>query len=338
MQKLITIIIAAVIIYAVIDAKNIIAPDKPKAHGLEQTQTPPHEHAQTTAPQAKPEPEGGFIEKSLSQVLINVIKSPEGRAFLEKVVKPANAPISNSAYTIKLNDIAILGELFRIETVSPGEGPKVSCGHIVTINYQITNSNRVIIESGQKNFRLGSHDMIPALSNIIIGMQKGEIRKGVVPKKYAYDSPLFSGKQPQQATEFYNIQVGLIDAIPNNFADESVKIFDDEVAYTIPYLCGDLAIFNAKIMRANGETIYDSKHLRKKLTISIGDNLYPMIFSHALFNKTPVGTRTVICKGKHLRALFSKETSKIFKTRALQPNIDEFFVVEFSDFKRAGEN
>ena len=296
---------AALIIYAVIDAKNKVAPPK-----TEQTVNNTSSDTSTDEPKVvmlDPEKtelavEGGIIEKSLSKILINVIKTPEGRSFLEHIVRPANSPLSGE-YTLKINNDSFIKDIFKTKIVTEGEGPKVSCGHIVTVDYQITNSRRFIVESGKKTFALGSRDVIIGLNNVIVGMRKGESKIAQIHKHYAYESPYFKGKPPVDPTDYYIVKVSLIEAIPHNFIDDSVKIFDDEVSYSIPYLCGDNAIFDANIMKIDGTSIYDSKTKGKQISMILGDGLYPMIFSHALFNKTPFGTRTVICKGQYLRGL-----------------------------------
>ena len=328
MQRLLTILIAAAIIYIVVDAKQAIMPPPPP-----ETQPTISDPLDPTAP--RPEIEGGFIEKSISKVLINVIKSPEGRSFLEKVVRPADQSITGE-YTQKVNNNSITTELFRMETSAPGDGPKVSCGHTVTVQYEILNMQRVIVESGTKTFTLGTRDIVPALSNVVVGMRKGETRKATSPKLFAYDSPNFNGKQPPFPTDYYQIKAHLVDVKIDNFVDDNVKIFDDEIAYIVPYLCGDPATFDAKIMRINGEVIYNSVDRNHKITMNIGDNSYPMIFSHALFNKTPFGTRSVICTGKHLQTL-STEPSKLSYKSLPQLNQTEFFLIEFSNFKREGK-
>lgn len=35
--------------------------------------------------------------------------------------------------------------------------------------------------------------------------------------------------------------------MPKNFVNEDVKVFDDEIAYKLPLLCGGNAIYNARI-------------------------------------------------------------------------------------------
>jgi len=329
MQKFLTLAIAAVIIYVVVDAKQSLMPAQTSKN------TPPEPYsADLLDPNTpRPEIEGGMIEKSVSKVLINVLKSPEGRSFLEKVVRPADRPITGD-YSQKVNNESIIKELFRIEVIKPGEGPKVSCGGTVTVKYEVLNMQRVIIESSAKTFILGSHDIIPGLSNIVVGMQKGEVRKAMIPKSFAYDAPNFSGKKSEFPSDYYQITATLVDAAASGFINDNIKIFDDEIAYTVPYLCGDKATFDAKITRTNGEVIYNSNN---KITMNIGDNSYPIIFAHALFNKTPFGTRTAICKGEYLESLDANGKNKIFPKSEVRPNHNEFFLIEFSNFKQEGK-
>lgn len=323
MQKFLTLVMVAVILYVVTQSKS-------EMHSVSNQDQETIQKIEKKSDDLMPEIEGGFVEKSLSNVLINVLKSKEGRDFLEKVVRPIDKPL-NGEYSLEINNYNIVNELFKIQTILPGSGPKASCGHIATINYEIINSNKGIVESGTKTFTLGDAKMIRGLSNIIVGMQKGETRKAMIPEQYAYADPHFNGVQPSHPTSYYYVTVSLIDIMPNNFVDESVKIFDDEIAYVIPHLCGDKTTFNAKITKTSGETLFDSFSSEHPITMHLGDNTYPMIFSHALFNKTSFGTRTVICKGQHLRSLFSQEKSKIFTKPSDQPNLNEYFLLEIKD-------
>ena len=326
MPKILTLIIAAAIIYAVIDAKRTLTPATAPTPA-QQSQT------QTEGPSdAKQNLDGGLIEKTLSKIMINVLKSPEGKDFVSKVITPANTPISGE-HTLKVNNMTLVPELFHVEVKTAGSGPAVSCGHIVKVDYKITNSKNVIVDSAQKTFRLGDPEVIPGLSNIIVGMQKGESRKAMLHKNYSYNSPHFRGNKPEQATDYYYAEVTLLDAAPENFVDEKVKIFDDEIAFAVPYLCGDPAVFDAKIMKIDGTVIYDSELSGHKIHMHLGGHEYPMIFSHALFGKVPVGIRTVICKGQYLKSLESNGLSKIFpKNGRIQEK--DFVMIEFGGFKR----
>jgi hypothetical protein len=283
---------------------------------------------------ASPEMRGNFVEKSLSKVLVNILKTPEGRAFLEKTIRPAQDPVSGTQYTIKSNNALVLNELFKIKTTVEGSGPKASCGHFVRVNYKITDSHNHIMDSGiNKSLHLGEMEIIPALDSIISGMKIGEKRTAVIHQKYAYGAPNFRGNKPHKLAEYYLADITLLDIKPDNFTDDSVKIFDDEIAYAIPCLCGDFIEFNAKISEVSGKVIFDSRKANKKTSMTLGNSAYPMIFSHALFNKIPVGTRTVICKGSHLRSLASEKMSTIFPKE--QPKSDEFYLIEFSDLSIA---
>lgn len=44
--------------------------------------------------------------------------------------------------------------------------------------------------------------------------------------------------------------------------------------------------------------MYDSKSSGNKINMKIGNLAYLVIFSYALHNKIPLGTRTVIAKGR----------------------------------------
>ena len=320
---------AAAIIYFVIDAKRSLTPATlPTPAQPEQTQSN-QTQTEATTNEKTPNMEGGVIEKTLSKVMVNVLQTPEGKEFMSKLITPANKPITGE-YTLKVNDLILTKELFHIDVTSAGVGPKVSCGHTVKVDYTITNSKNIIVDSGQKTFRLGDSEVILGLSNVIVGMQKGETRKAMLHKNYSYNSPYYSGNKPEQATDYYYVNVTLLDAAPENFADDKVKIFDDEIGFAVPYLCGMPATFNAKIMKIDGTVIYDAK----ETNMYLGDDKYPMIFSHALFNKVPVGTRTVICRGGNLKSFDMDGVNKVFPKAQERPTAKDFFLIEFSGFKQ----
>jgi hypothetical protein len=129
----------------------------------------------------------------------------------------------------------------------------------------------------------------------------------------------------------FKLNIDLIDVIPKNFVGNDVKIFDDEIAYNLPLLCGQPAIFDAKITKlSNGEVVYDSKNNGVKIGMDIGNGIYPVIFSHALHNKIPVGTRTVIAKGQLFKSFVTKN-SVIFKDSELPA--EEYFMLELANFE-----
>jgi hypothetical protein len=119
--------------------------------------------------------------------------------------------------------------------------------------------------------------------------------------------------------------------MPPNFIGDDVKIFDDEIAYKLPLLCGSNAVYHAKITKlTNGEVLYDSKPSGAKINMQIGNLSYPLIFSYALHNKIPIGSRTVIAKGKLFKS-FLTEFSIIFpKTKLVEA---EIFMLELYDFE-----
>jgi len=315
MQKLLTFIIAAAIIYTLMNAKL-------DQFQKEKQATPAVEVAVAAGPD--PEPEGNFLEKSLSKLLINILKTNEGRTFFENLIQPANRPLSAGGEAFKLDNSKLVEGIFKITTYGEGAVGPASCGHIVSVRYQLTTLTNTLIEEGEKTFSLGSDEAMVGMSDIIVGMYEGQSREGFIPQKYAHPA-----KNPNTA---YKLKATLLSITPKLYASPlDIKIFDDEIAYSTPCLCGDRATFDVNIKRINGDVIYDSAKSGQKISMIIGDLAYPMIFSYALFNKVPVGTRTVLAQGKYLRSLATGDISRIFQKE--QPAKDEFFIIEFKNFE-----
>ena len=334
MQKIITMLIVGIILYIMMDYKRSQPTlSKPNTSKTEITQEEKQIEASNETVEKKAEViEGTFLEKSASKVLINLLKNDTSRIFIENMIRPMNESGAPSDFSFKINDYKIVEGILNIHDIYEGKGGKASCGHIATANFRITNLQNVIIDSGTKTFRLGSGDVVPALDNVIVGMRVGGVREGLAHARYAYGAKSYKGKAPTGAGEYYKINVTLTHLIPESFDDGTTKIFDDEISYKDPLMCGDHALFNAKIMKMDGDVVFDSKTQKGKIEMFLGDMKYPMIFSHALFNKTKVGARTVICKGKYLRSLLNKNSSLIFPKAEQQPAENQFYLIEFSDF------
>lgn len=322
MQKLITLIIAGLIIYVVMNEKFAdLYKDRPVVK--QQTTQSPSENAE----EAKME--GNFLEKSLSKMLVNILKTDEGRTFFENLIQPANKPLGADGAVFKLDNSQMVTGMFKTKTSGIRKDGPASCGHIVTAHYQITSLSNMLVEEETKTFNLGGSDVMIGLSDIIVGMYEGETREGMIMPQYAVGA-----KDPKVA---YKVKVALQSIMPKMLIDpDKVKIFDDEVAYKRPYLCGERAIFDVKISKCSGEVVYDSQKFDRKVNMVLGDLAYPMIFSHGLFAKVPVGTRTVIAQGKYFRGLAISSVNKIFQKEQLPA--EEYFLVEFKNFEEDGRS
>jgi hypothetical protein len=281
--------------------------------------------------------EGTVLEKYLSNVAANVLKTPEGRAFFENLVTPIGIGIeSKDAGSTEDIQNNMLESLFKVAILHKGEGRTACCGHIVQFKYQITDGFGHVIEPEQTTIaQLGQRKILPALENIIAGMKVGELRGATSPGEYAYDVKQFK-KQDVRFGEPVKIEVRLLDVQPNFVIDpSSLRIFDDRIAFQIPLLCGDMVKFRVKILKFDGEVLYDSNIAfnQNKIQMRIGDQTFPAIFSYALHKKVPVGKRTIITPGKYMRSMFSKDVNKIFSGKYNLPDEKEHFLVEFYDIE-----
>lgn len=319
MNKFLAYIIGGLIIYSIVDSKMV-----EKQHNKVQE---PKEVVADDASDTDVLMKGNIIERSLSNVIVNALKTPEGRTFFENLVQPKNKSILGDNVGFKLDGSQIVDSLFKIQTIGEGTIGPVSCGHVVHAQYQILTMDNIIVEEDRKTFRIGSGEVMKGLENAMIGMYIGQTRKAVILAPYGYKTQLSDMKKPGVN---YQIQVTLIDIIPKTFiTKDMVKIFDAEIAYKAPCLCGSKVSFNMLISTINGEVIYDSKKANKKNEMILGDLSFPMIISHGLSGKIPVGKRTVIAQGKYFRSLGDKAKNRIFPDKQLP--MDEYFLIEFSD-------
>ena len=318
MQKILTFIIACGIIYMIVQ-KNIQSLDVKDVLPINNSKET------ITQPQEKKEDKqkGTFLEKTLSNILVNVLKTEEGRLFMENILQPANKSIGDSSSGFQMNDDSFIQSIFKIITFGEKTAAVASCGHLVKVEYKILNANNSVIEENTSTFPLGSGKIAPGLDAVIVGMSEGQTRHAIINSKYLPETA-------NNKASYFKVNVLLKEITPKNFVPDDVKIFDDKLAYQMPLLCSNRVAYDAKITRLkDGKTMFNSKDSRKRIAMKIGNLNYPVIFSHALHNKIPVGTRTVIAKGNLFKSYVS-DYSTIFQDKILPDN--EYFMLELSNF------
>jgi len=266
---------------------------------------------------------GTFFEKTLSSILVNVLKTDEGRIFIENILQPANKSLRDGDGGFQMNNDSFIQSIFKIITFGEPKKEIASCGHVVTVEYKILNANNLVIEENTSTFPLGSEKIAPALDAVIVGMSIGQTRHATINSKHIADTA-------SNSESYFKVNVLLKDIIPKNFIPDDVKVFDDQLAYRMPLLCGNKTIYDAKITRLkDGKVIFNSENSGKRINMKIGNLSYPVIFSHTLHNKTPVGTRTVIAKGGVFKS-YASDYSTIFQDKILPEN--EYFMLELYNF------
>jgi len=328
MQKLLSLIIVALVLYNIVKLK--ISSDNNNPTVVEQTasnNTTNNESQSSINNDPPVSLNGNLFERTVSKIVINALKTEEGKAFFENILQPLNKPIDTQDYSIPVHK-DLVAPLFKINTIGNGNIGPASCGHVVTVFYQISDMNNTLILEDTKTFTLGSGSVMLGLDNVIVGMNVGQAREAIIPAKYAANIKI----NDNNIDHSYRVNVMLKSILPQNFVkSDEVKVYDDEIAYRIPLLCGEKVAFNAKITRlTNGEVLYDSKAKGQKVDMKIGDITYPLIFSYALQNKVPVGMRTIIAKGRSFKALGSN-INKIISQELLP--VDEYLMLEINDFK-----
>ena len=178
MQKILTLIITGAIIYMIFqqNVKSIAPP----AHLNPQTES----EKTNDGTQTDPALSGSFFEKTLSSVLINVLKTDEGRMFMESMLQPMNKSVAGSGGGFSMNSDSFINSIFKISTFGEGEKGPASCGQIVTVQYKILSSTNIVLEEKTATFPLGSGKIAPGMDAIIVGMKTGQTRHATITNKY----------------------------------------------------------------------------------------------------------------------------------------------------------
>lgn len=254
-----------------------------------------------------------------------------------------------------------VGDIDVIDNVESVENNKVICGQNVFLEYQIFNNDHTEIDSYRGNLVVGSEIGLP-IGHIIVGMEKGEIRSANIKtnllRDYHNNIEINSNYENNQ-TDKFKVKIFLKEIISDINTDD-ISMFDDKIGYKLPILCGGYVSFHVLIRRlSNQKIIFDSReklfdgkkfidlkdlenlddndldlnkisNYNRKIKMRIGDHRYPILFSYALNGKIPIGKRTVIAKGKHMKSFYIKN-NLILPNNNLKD--DEYVMVEFFDFE-----
>jgi FKBP-type peptidyl-prolyl cis-trans isomerase 2 len=274
---------------------------------------------------------GNALERSLSRIFFNVLNTQEGQALLQNMLQ--NNPYQGRyEENLSLNNKEIFQELLQIKTISL-QGQKDSddniatCGHSVIVDYKLTTPGGKAITQENALINLGNNAVFPGFDAVIIGMRTQEMRQAQVPIHY------FT-QQETNNPQIISVNVTLKEIKTQGVSiTKNIRIFDDQVAYSIPIICGQMVNFHVKIMRLkNGHILYDSEQRQEPIAMRLGDHHYPIIFSHSLHNKLTKGIRTVIAKAYYMRPFLQHAKPRIKLSEYIAN--DEYIMLEFSLIKQ----
>lgn len=326
MKRLLTVAIVGFILYSLMSAEN-----RPYINNMvKKLDHTEEQKSEDTAPQSEEviKFEGTFLERSLSKILYNTLKTQEGRNFVERLIQPVESSDKNQPLMIDLNIFNPLKQALKIEDLGKGTGPSAICGQIANYRYEVTTQSGIVIEQKNVNLMIGVSSVIPGINDSLVGMQKGGLRTALIPPSHGYSQlPLTSNKFP--TTEDLNLKLHLFNIMPN-IEIQNVKMFDDVISISKPLSCGRLTNLHIKITNLENKILYDTKLLGKKVTYRIGDHRFPVIYSYALHGKVPVGKRTVIAEGKHFKNLLDSSIPEYLRNKNINPN--QLYIIEFYDF------
>jgi hypothetical protein len=270
----------------------------------------------------------GFWENFATNIIVKLSESEGGGNFLLKLIKPARS--TGYKNEMKTNNASYIDTLFSIQRQealsakgSKGKPIKTEiayCGAEVVIDYRITKGQEVLQEKQSGSLRLGEKNL-PALENIIIGMQEGQRLLAHIPYWWAGNLQQFMTSNEEKIAGL-ELEVTLVKVITPAIKD--IKIFDDLVSIDEPIFCGNRVNLNLKISRINGQLIFQGP-----IDHTLGDKELPLIFSYILFNKLPSSNRTAIVPVSSLKKINLKPAIKLQDL-----DQDEFILLEFEAAKK----
>lgn len=260
--------------------------------------------------------QGNFIEKSVSTIAANLLKTDQGKEFFNKLIQPKYNVEGGQGLLVKSNNQDVIRSFFMINDIAAGSGEPACCGQRVKVLYKTYDINGTSKDS-EEDFILGFSRSSPTLDSIIVGMQKGGSRSAVI------KDPKYLMKDLSNAPQGFQTHISLLETYPIKFEKSKIHIFDTTSGYSMPVLCGDTIDMKIKIADLGGKEFYTSQKI--SFTLGGGSEEWPDFFSYILFNKITYGSRFVIAPAIYLEKL----------TNRLGLNIhgEKYLIIEFYDIE-----
>ena len=226
----------------------------------------------------------GYFSNFIANLLAKIAQSPGGQEFMTKLIRPMqNSQAENASY---------LDAVFSIvdKVKSDEKKDRAYCGSTVVVDYSIWQNEQIIVLENDKEMTLSDHH-IPALVNIIVGMQVGATRSAIIPYWCAGS---LQSKMPssQKKANGLKIQVVLKKVLSSQF--ENVRLFQNSNQFAHPILCGQSIAPKLRIWTLNNQLLFDDI-----FPMRLGDSKCPMIFSYSLFNTIAASPISILAYGKY---------------------------------------
>lgn len=320
MQKILTFFIFILLIYSIVKSKII---DNDSVKNLFNMMGSPNEAVvdkNSEAPKSAPvELKGNFIERSISNIAANVLKTPQGKNFFNKLIQPQYEMSDNIGMVIKGNNNEAIRSLFMITDIKEGLGEALCCGQKAKVSYTIYN-DKGESTSLTKDIVVGSSDLAPNFDSVIVGMSKNSQRSAVLKNIRELENQMDNedNQIPQS-----QVDATILELYPNNFDVFKILIFDDSYGYTTPILCGDNISLKIKIKTLDNKQLYNSD----KILFTVGqlNTEWPEFFSYVLYNKILPGSRFAIVPTSYILG--------VAKRLSLNLENESYVIIEFYDTK-----
>ncbi len=279
------------------------------------TNSPANPETQLVSPSN--EFEGNALERLFARLLVNILKTEEGKAFFENMIVPLSVdPIASQKQALNLKDF--FNSVFQIKETGLAKGERTAlCGSNVRVNYKLFSASGELIKKGVSNYTVGLSDL-DGLNIVVPGMKVGQTRNANIVYKF-----LKHLNKDERLKSGYKINIELVDILDPPLVMEDIKLFDNAYGYDTPLICGNKVSAKLNISDVSeNKIIYD-----QKVDFTLGDQNFPRIIYHALHWKMPIGSKAIILDGKYIKPTFIKNKGG----ENIAINSQHKYLIEISD-------
>ena len=253
--------------------------------------------------------EGNVLERFVSHVALNVIKTKTGMSAFNKVIS-AKKPHVHMNENIKINDFNMFNSLLNVKNNNKyRHNIHASCGDNVEIQYFVQdNKSNIIYGNYQKQkCTLGNKEIPMAIENLVINMRPGEIKTATLEGEYIYHllktyglklNPQTQNDTDRTGKQVYYLQVELneiFDKKSTQYSANDFIVFNSHISMSTPVMCGENVYITVQIDSINHKNLFNDT-----IKFSLGGSTTPLFINYGAPGLSGQNVRTILTTARFL--------------------------------------
>ncbi len=255
------------------------------------------------------------IENAITNVILNIIRTPDGRKFIDQLSEQTFKNDKGEIEKITDADMVLQYFVSQANIDNPFHTVGTQCGQAIKISYLLSEFkgdyilNSVGKQRNEVTYILGNSDLPYEMEIYSLGMKINDERITLIePQNMKREFRNFP-KLKKDVNSKVKVEYKLLDYVTEpQKGFNNLRVFEQRSDSDLKSKCGDRVTADVKVTDIDGKVLF----YKKKLEIQIGGEEMPFIFYKSAENLSPGSSRVLIGEAKFLKNFAGKKT-KFFK-------------------------